>query len=80
MPRRRLSTGLLQNCYKMSDSKRKEVNFLRAKTISYATWVTAVLAAISFLMLALSMHHSTRSAANSDTASYNGRGYHDGDI
>jgi hypothetical protein len=47
---------------------------------------TAVLAAYSLLMLLLSMHHSTRSAANSHSISGNGNGgstglgFHDGDI
>jgi hypothetical protein len=52
-------------------------NLLKAKTITYVTWVTvvtAVIATLSFLMLALSMHHSTRSAGGT------GFGFHDGDI
>jgi hypothetical protein len=52
------------------------VNLLKISAITYTGWVaaiTAVLAGISFLMLALSMHHSTRSAGG------NGFGFHDGD-
>src|SRR6266496_2154935 len=63
--KRRVSTGKLLNCYKMFDSKRKGVNLLSTKTLMYVSWVTAVtaiLAAISFIMLALLLHHSTRSA------------------
>jgi hypothetical protein len=46
---------------------------LKVKAVIYASWVTAataVLAAFSFIMLALSLHHSTRSlASNSHTTS-----------
>lgn len=63
----------------------------RAKTVTYATWVTAVtavLAAISFLMLALSLHHATRSAVHTHIISGNvtggggdtSLGFHDGDV
>jgi len=50
---------------------------MSAKTVTYAAWitvVTAVLAAISFLMLALSLHHSTRGAISGGTT-----GFHDGE-
>lgn len=53
---------------------------MRVKTVTYTTWViavTAVLAGISFLMLALSMHHATRSAHGGGGSGY---GFHDGDF
>ena len=51
---------------------------MSVKTVTYAAWVTAVtavLAAISFLILALALHHSTRSALSGGTY-----GFHDGDL
>ena len=51
----------------------------------YSTWVTAaiaVLAAISFLMLALALHHATRNAVHHDAISMSDGGtlgFHDGD-
>ena len=54
---------------------------MRVKTISYAAWVTAVtgiLAAISLLMLFMSVHHATRSVAGASNGT--ALGYHDGDI
>ncbi len=59
-------------------------------TVMYGYWVTAttaVFAAVSFVMLALSLHHSTRSVAGHHAISVNlsggggtGLGLHDGDI
>jgi len=54
---------------------------MNMKTATYLSWVTAVtvtLAAISFIMLALSLHHSTRSAAGQHSGGGN-LGFHDGD-
>jgi hypothetical protein len=52
----------------------------------YASWVTAVtavFATISFIMLALSLHHSMRSAAGhqniTGSGGGSGLGFHDGD-
>ncbi len=56
---------------------------MNMKTAMYLSWVTAVtvtLSAISFIMLALSLHHSTRSAAGQHAVSNIGMGFHDGDI
>ena len=81
--RPRDSTKTLQNCYKMFDSSLEGGENLTAKTISYASWITAVtaiLAAISFIMLALSLHHSTRSALGAHGGGGKASlGFHDGD-